>query len=408
MRRSGRRLATALLRPLRPLRPPRALAPLAVMCALALALGSCRRRHEGIILGLYASMTGSQAQFGISTRNGIQLAVDEANAAGGVNGQRVRFVYEDDRGDSAEAVSAVSRLIYREGVDGLLGEIASSLSLSGGRVAQREHVPMVTPSSTGEVVTSIGDYIFRVCFIDPFQGAVMAHFAREQLHLQRVAIFIDQGSAYSTGLAASFRSTFQQLGGHVVSEQSYRASETHFSAQLGTMLAQDPQAVFVPGYYGEVALIGREARGLGFRGPLLGGDGWDAPELYQNDGDALVPTAACPTCGGYFSEAFAPEHPTTERGRHFIAAYQQRFHADANGLAALGYDAALVMLDAMRRAGTTRPDAVRAALATTRNFEGATGVITLNRHRDAVKGAVILAVEPNAFRYESAVAAPAE
>jgi len=366
-----------------------------VSVVLLAALGSCRRRPGGIVLGLYASMTGSEAEFGQNTLRGVQLAIDEINSHGGIRGQQVRLVNEDTRGDSNEAASAVTRLIDREGVVGVLGEIASSLSLAGGRVAQRRHIPMISPSSTNETVTQIGDYVFRVCFIDPFQGAVMARFVRENLHLTRVAIFKDQGSAYSTGLADAFRRTFTNLGGQIVDEQSYRATDTHFSAQLGSILGRQPEAVFIPGYYTQVALIAQEARGLGYRGPFLGGDGWDAPALYQNDGDALV--------GSFLTEAFAPDHPTTARGQSFVQRYRERFHADANGLAALGYDSAMVMMDAIRRAGDTNPAHIRDAIAATRNFEGATGSISIDAQRNAVKGAVVLEVLANSFRFREAI-----
>jgi branched-chain amino acid transport system substrate-binding protein len=373
--------------------------------ALAPIVGAahgCKRKHNGIVIGAYLSMTGAEAEFGISTRNGIQLAVDQINAEGGLLGQQLRLVVEDDRGDSTEAASAVTRLIDREGASVIIGEVASSLSLSGGRVAQRRRVPMVSPSSTNEDVTRVGDYIFRVCFIDPFQGAVMARFARElQLDgapIQRVAIFRDEASAYSTGLARSFRETFTRLGGEIVDEQSYRKGDTHFSAQLSAMIAKGPQAMFVPGYYTEVALIAREARAAGFTGPMLGGDGWDAPALYRNDDDKLV--------GSYFSEGFAPDHPTTDVGRRFVEAYSARYHSEANGLAALGYDAMIVVADAIRRANSKEGPAIRDALAATRNVEGATGRISIDAERNAVKGAVILEVRENAFRFYRAIEAP--
>jgi branched-chain amino acid transport system substrate-binding protein len=377
-----------------------------VLAAMALApfagsLTACKKKKDGIVVGAYLSMTGGEAEFGVSTRNGIQIAIDELNARGGLLGQQVRLVVEDDRGDSTEAASAVTRLIDREGAAVILGEVASSLSLSGGRVAQRRRVPMVSPSSTNENVTRVGDYIFRVCFIDPFQGAVMARFARGLQSggapTQRVAIFRDEASAYSTGLAQSFRRTFAQLGGEICDEQSYHKGDTHFSAQLSGMLAKQPQAIFVPGYYTEVALIAREARGAGYTGPFLGGDGWDAPALFRNDENKLV--------GSYFSEGFAPDHPTTPVGQSFVNAYRQRYQSDANGLAALGYDAMLVAADAIRRAASTDGAAIRAQLAATRNVEGATGRISIDAERNAVKGAVILEVREDAFRFHSAIEA---
>lgn len=369
---------------------------LVALLAAGSLLPVCKRKTQGITLGLYASMTGDQAEFGRSTRNGVQIAIDEINGRGGLLGHPVRLVVEDTRGDTGETVNAVSRLITREGVTGLIGEIASSLSKAGGPVAQREHVPMITPSSTNETVTRIGDYVFRVCFTDNFQGRVMAHFAYDDLHVRKVAILKDEGSAYSTGLAQSFREVFTALGGQIVDEQSYRASDTHFP-QLGTVLTRQPEALFVPGYYTQVTLIARESRGQGFTGPLLGGDGWDGPPIYQNDDDKLV--------GSYFSEGYAPDHPVTERGRRFAEEYHRRYHIEANGLAALGYDAALVMADAILRAGSGDRPRIRNAIAETRNFEGATGTISIDAQRNAVKGAVVLQVQPTGVRFHRAFSA---
>lgn len=366
----------------------------AAAAALAGNLG-CKKKGNGITIGLYLSLTGDKADFGISTRNGVQLALDELNAAGGLLGQPVRVAAEDTRGDSNEAASAVTRLIDREGVVGIIGEVASSLSLAGGRICQRRGIPMISPSSTNPAVTQIGDNIFRVCFLDPFQGEVMARFAKNSLHVSRVAIFKDQGSAYSTGLADAFRAAFTRLGGTVVDEQSYRASDTHFSAQISSMLGRQPEALFVPGYYTEVALIAREVRGAGFQGRMMGGDGWSSSSLVQRDDDKLV--------GDFFSEGFAPEGATTPVAQRFVQKYREKYRNEPNGLAALGYDAALVMFDAIRRASSAEPARIKAAIAATRGLEGATGVISLNAQRDAVKSAVILEVRENAVRYRETV-----
>jgi branched-chain amino acid transport system substrate-binding protein len=374
------------------MRTPRWLLAVGVLAALA---GSCKSKRQGITVGLYASMTGPTADFGISTRRGVELALEDLNAHGGLLGQRVRLVAEDTRGDASEATSAVTRLIDQEGAIGILGEVASGLSLSGGRVCPRRHIPMVSPSSTNPAVTQVGDHIFRVCFIDPFQGLVMANFASRTLRFTRVAILKDQGAPYSVGLAEAFRHSFTANGGSIVDEQAYRAGDTHFSAQLNAIMAHNPEAIFVPGYYTEVALIAREARGAGFQGRFLGGDGWSGPSLTTNDDDKLV--------GDYFSEGFAVDAATTPVARDFVRRYRERYHSDPSGLAALGYDAALVLFDGIRRAGTTDHAALRSALATTRNFVGATGSITLNEHRDAVKAAVILQVQPNGFQYHSTV-----
>ncbi len=366
----------------------------ATAAALAGSLG-CKKKSSGITVGLYLSLTGDKADFGVSTRNGVNIALEEVNAAGGLLGQQVRAVAEDTRGDSNEAASAVTRLIDREHVCGVIGEVASSLSLAGGRICQRRGIPMISPSSTNPAVTQIGDNIFRVCFLDPFQGEVMARFAKNSLHVSRVAIFKDQGSAYSTGLADAFRRSFTALGGQVVDEQSYRESDTHFSAQISSMLARQPEALFVPGYYAQLALIAREVRGAGFRGRMLGGDGWSSNTLTQNDDDKLV--------GDFYSEGFAPEGATTPVAQRFVQKYREKNRVEPNGLAALGYDAALVMFDAIRRAGSAEPARIKAALAATRGVQGATGTITLNAQRDAVKSAVILEVRENAVRYRETV-----
>ncbi len=366
----------------------------ATAAALAGSLG-CKKQSHGITLGLYLSLTGDKADFGVSTRNGVNIALEEVNAAGGLLGQQVRAVAEDTRGDSNEAASAVTRLIDREHVCGVIGEVASSLSLAGGRICQRRGIPMISPSSTNPAVTQIGDNVFRVCFLDPFQGEVMARFAKNSLHVSRVAIFKDQGSAYSTGLADAFRRSFTALGGQIVDEQAYRESDTHFSAQISSMLARQPEALFVPGYYAQLALIAREVRGAGFQGRMLGGDGWSSNTLTQNDDDKLV--------GDFYSEGFAPEGATTPVAQRFVQKYREKNRVEPNGLAALGYDAALVMFDAIRRANSAEPARIKAALATTRGVQGATGTITLNAQRDAVKSAVILEVRENTVRYRETV-----
>jgi branched-chain amino acid transport system substrate-binding protein len=366
----------------------------ATAAALAGSLG-CKKQSHGITLGLYLSLTGDKADFGVSTRNGVNIALEEVNAAGGLLGQQVRAVAEDTRGDSNEAASAVTRLIDREHVCGVIGEVASSLSLAGGRICQRRGIPMISPSSTNPAVTQIGDNVFRVCFLDPFQGEVMARFAKNSLHVSRVAIFKDQGSAYSTGLADAFRRSFTALGGQIVDEQAYRESDTHFSAQISSMLARQPEALFVPGYYAQLALIAREVRGAGFQGRMLGGDGWSSNTLTQNDDDKLV--------GDFYSEGFAPEGATTPVAQRFVQKYREKNRVEPNGLAALGYDAALVLFDAIRRANSAEPARIKAALATTRGVQGATGTITLNAQRDAVKSAVILEVRENSVRYRETV-----
>ncbi len=348
-----------------------------------------------IVLGHYASLTGNTAHFGQDTDKAVRLAVDEQNAQGGLLGRTVRVVTLDDRGDSAEAANAVSRLIDVEKVNALIGEVSSSLSLAGGRVAQRRKIPMVSPSSTNPKVTQVGDYIFRVCFLDPFQGKVMADFARDQLKFERVAILKDVKNDYSIGLADAFRAAFTSRGGQIVAEQSFSAGDTDFSAQLTTIKAANVQGIYVPGYYAEVGSIARTAQRLGLKVPLMGGDGWDAPDLFKIAGDALD--------GSFFSNHFAPD-AATAKAQKFVADFKAKYGQEPTGLGALGYDAAIVLFDAIRRAGKTDPESIRNALAATKSFEAVSGTISINKDRDADKSAVILAIEGGKAKYRATVA----
>ncbi len=355
--------------------------------------GSAAEPKE-IVLGHFASMTGNTAHFGQDTDKAVRLAVDEVNAAGGVLKKKVRVVTLDDRGDSAEAANAVTRLIDVEKVNALLGEVASSLSLAGGRVAQRRKIVMVSPSSTNPKVTEVGDHIFRVCFLDPFQGKVMATFARNTLKMDKVAILKDVKNDYSIGLADAFKTSFTALGGTITVEQSYSAGDTDFSAQLTAIKASNSQGLYVPGYYSEVGAIARTKDRLGLKIPLMGGDGWDAPDLFKIGGPALD--------GSYFSNHFAPD-AATAKAQKFVADFKKKYGQEPTGLGALGYDAAAVLLDAMQRAGSVEPEAVRTALGQTKNFEGVTGKITIDAHRDAQKSAVVIKIEGGKGKYESTV-----
>ncbi len=347
-----------------------------------------------IVVGHYASMTGSTAHFGQDTDKAARMAFDEVNAAGGLVGKKVRLVTLDTRGDSAEAANAVSRLIDVEKVTALLGEVASSLSLAGGRVAQRRQIPMISPSSTNPKVTDVGDYIFRVCFIDPFQGKVMANFARGSLKLDKVAILKDVKNDYSIGLAEAFKSAFTAQGGTIALEQSYSQGDTDFSAQVTAIKNSGAQGIFIPGYYSEVGAIARTAQRLGLKVPLMGGDGWDAPDLVKIGGDALE--------GSYYSNHFALDM-ATPKAQKFIADFKTKYGQEPTGLGALGYDAAAVLFDAIKRAGKLDTKAIRDALAATKDFAGVTGKITIDPQRNAQKSAVVLKITGGKAKFESVV-----
>lgn len=360
------------------------------------ALVSCAKGGQqgaaggDIVVGEYGSLTGTTATFGISTKNGIDMAIEEVNKAGGLLGKQVRVIVEDDQGKPEEAQTVVTKLITSDKVIAVLGEVASSRTLAAAPVAQQAGIPMISPSSTNPAVTDVGDYIFRVCFIDPFQGYVMARFATNTLKVTKVAILRDIKNDYSVGLADVFTENFKQMGGTITSDQSYSEGDTDFSAQLTTIKATNPQAIFVPGYYTEVGLVARQAKSLGLNVPLLGGDGWDSPKLTEIGGPALD--------GSYFSNHYSVEDPSAAI-QQFVAAYKAKYGETPDALAGLGYDAAKLLFDAIKRANSTDPKAVRDALAQTRSFPGATGTITLDEHRNAVKPAVVLQVKDGQLAY---------
>jgi len=350
-------------------------------------LASCGDGGAGdaneIVIGEYGSLTGTTATFGISTRNGIDMAIDEVNAAGGVLGRQVRVIVEDNQGRPEEAQTVVTKLINSDRVVAVLGEVASSRTLAAAPVAQQAGIPMITPASTNPRVTEVGDFIFRVCFIDPFQGLVMAKFATNTLGVRNVAILRDIRNDYSVGLADVFVENFTAMGGTIAADLSYSEGDTDFSAQLTALGARNPDAIFIPGYYTEVGLIARQARQLGITVPLMGGDGWDSPRLTEIGGEALN--------NSYFSNHYSQQDPSPAI-QAFVADYRERFGEAPDALAALGYDAANILFDAMRRAGTTDPTALRDAIATTADFPGVTGVITIDAQRNALKPAVVLRV----------------
>lgn len=348
-----------------------------------------------IVFGEYGSMTGSESTFGISTHKGIMMAVEEANKAGGIKGKQIKVVSYDTQGKSEEAVTVVTKLITQDKASIILGEVASSRSLAAAPVAQQYGIPMISPSSTNPKVTQVGNNIFRVCFIDPFQGAVMAKFAINNLKLKKAAIFRDIKSDYSVGLANFFADEYKKLGGEIVSDVAYSGGDVDFKSQLTSIKSKKPDILFVPGYYTEVGIVARQAKEMGLKASLLGGDGWDSEKLTEIGGEAIV--------GGYFSNHYSPEdkNPVVQ---NFVSTYKAKFSEIPSGLAAMGYDAAIVAIDAAKRAADLTPKAIRDAIAQTKNFQGVTGVITINEERNAVKPAVVLKVgEKNEFHYIATV-----
>lgn len=378
----------------------------ATTLAFLLAFSACVKKDGGtagdhastgneLVFGEYGSMTGSESTFGISTHKGIIMAVEEANKAGGIKGKQIKVISYDTQGKSEEAVTVVTKLVTQDKVSLVLGEVASSRSLAAAPVAQQYGIPMISPSSTNPKVTQVGNNIFRVCFIDPFQGSVMAKFAINNLKLKKAAIFRDIKSDYSVGLANFFSDEYKKLGGEVVADVAYSGGDVDFKSQLTAIKAKKPDVLFVPGYYTEVGIVARQAKELGLKSTLLGGDGWDSEKLTEIGGEAIL--------GGYFSNHYSHEdkNPVVQ---NFVTNYKAKFGEIPNGLAAMGYDAAIVAIDAAKRATDLAPKSIRDAIAQTKNFQGVTGIITINEERNAVKPAVVLKVAGNnEFHYVTTV-----
>lgn len=346
--------------------------------------------QEPIKLGEFASLTGKEAVFGQNATKGTQLAVEETNAAGGVLGRKIELITEDDQSKPGESATVVKKLISRDKVAVILGEITSGRTLEAAPVCQNAKVPLVSPGATAADVTTKGNYIFRVCFIDEFQGTVMAKFARESLKLNKVAILSSVSSAQSVGLAKYFKERFTAGGGTIAAEQKYGEGDKDFRAQLTAIKAAGADGIFVPGYYAEAALICKQARDLGMKAPLMGVDGWESPDLIAIAGAAAE--------GCYLSTHYSPESKTPVVVA-FNERFQKRWGVASNALSVLGYDSAMLAIDAIRRAGSVDGAKVRDALAATKDYAAVTGSITFDAQRNPTKSAVVLTVKNGKFAF---------
>jgi branched-chain amino acid transport system substrate-binding protein len=362
-----------------------------LVALLASALLSTTGLAQGPIkLGEFASMTGKEAVFGQNANKGTRLAVEEVNAAGGVLGRKVELVTEDNQSKPGESATVVKKLISRDKVVVVLGDITSGRTLEAAPIAQAAKIPLISPGATNTEVTAKGNYIFRVCFIDDFQGTVMAKFARETLQLKRVAILSSVSSAQSVGLAKYFRERFTSPATVIAAEQKYGEGDKDFRAQLTAIKAAGADGIFVPGYYAEAALICKQARDLGMKLPLLGVDGWESPDLIAIAGAAAE--------GCYISTHYSPESKSPAVVA-FNERFQKRWGVASNALSVLGYDSAMLAIDAIRRAGSTDGAKIRDALAVTTNYAAVTGSITFDTNRNPTKNAVVLTVKNGKFTF---------
>ena len=373
-----------------------------VIVLLALGFSCARKPNDAapqnrstIKIGFFGDLTGPTFNFGRSAYNGVLMAASEINQNGGIDGRQIDVVIEDDRGSPEEAARLTAKLIDQDKVVAIIAGGTSGNSRAAAPKAQASHIPLISPSSTDPAVTQTGDYIFRTCFVDSFQGEVMASFAANTLKAKKAAILFDLNSPYGRGLTEFFELSFRKLGGDIVNKQSYMQGDADFKGQLNFIKAAEPDVIYIPGYYGDVALIAKQARALGMNQPLLGGDGWDAPELWQLGGDALN--------NSYMSTHYSVDNPGPAI-QSFVHEYKQRYgNLIPDAHAALAYDATRLLFDAISRAGTTDSARLRDALAQTKNFNGVTGIINMDADRNAVKPAVVLKLHDAAFIYQETI-----
>ena len=354
--------------------------------------GEQQASGESIIrIGVYEPMTGASAAGGQMTVEGIELAKEMYPE---VLGKKVELFIVDNKTDKTESANAVARLIEKDNVSVIIGSYGSSNSMAGGQVAKEKKVPVVGCSPTNPLVTLDNDYYFRVCFIDPFQGKVMAKYAFNTLNAKKAAIIMDMSNDYSVGLSNFFKQAFVELTGDenaIVAETKYKTNDQDFSAQLTTIKDLNPDVIFAPGNYGESALLIKQARDLGIEAPFLGGDTYEAPEFIEIGGKEVEGVA--------FSTHYTAEAPVTEVSKEFLNAFEAKYGQAPSAFAALGFDAYLVAIEAIEKAGSTDPQAIRDEIAKIQNFEGATGIITLDENGDANKSAVIKQVKDGEFVY---------
>ncbi|BCM89177.1 leucine-specific-binding protein [Abditibacteriota bacterium] len=349
---------------------------------------------ETIAIGHFGSLSGGTATFGKSTDNGIRMAFEEINAKGGLLGKKLELFTEDDASRTEQVPGVVQKLINQNNVLCLMGEVASSRSLAAAPIAQADKVPMISPSSTNPKVTQVGDYIFRTCFIDPFQGTVMSKFARETLKAKKAAILTDVANDYSKGLTEFFTNDWKKGGGQIVATESYSEGDKDFQSQLTKIKGSNPDVIYIPGYYTEVGNIAVQARRLGLKQPMMGGDGWDSPKLFQIGGQAVQ--------GCYFSNHYSSQSKDPKVVK-FVTAYKAKYGEVPDALGAVAYDAAYIVADAIKRAGSEDRSKLRDALASTKNYAGVTGTISIDADRNAIKPAVVLEVEGNEAKYVATV-----
>lgn len=363
---------------------------LVFLCFLLLlfALSGCGRKEQEVKIGIIVPLSGQLAVYGEGVRDGAILAFDKVNAAGGIDGKKIVPVVVDNKADGAETANALNKLITKDKVVAVVGPVISATANVAGPIAVRERIPLITPTATAIEVTEVGEYVSRTCFLDDFQGSVMARFAIENLQAKKAAIIFDLANDYSIGLKNVFAKTFTELGGEVVEIVSYTTGDSDFNAQLTKIKAVNPDVIYLPAYYSDDVLFLRQAKNLGITATFMGADGWDAQELIDGAKEDAE--------GVYFTTHYTPTDPA-EIVQNFLRDYQEKYNKFPIVLAALGYDAAALLAEAIDRADSLDPKDIKDAINSTVDFKGVTGMITLDKNRNPVKEITIATVKNGRF-----------
>jgi branched-chain amino acid transport system substrate-binding protein len=340
--------------------------------------------YADIKIGAVTCLTGALSTFGVSSVQGAKLAVEDVNNNGGVLGEPIELIVEDNGSKAGEAATIARKFISQDKVAAILGDLTSSATMEAAPLAQAAKIPLLTPSATNVAITQIGNYIFRSCFIDSFTGKVMARFALDHLQAKQAILLTDVKQDYSVGVSEELRHYFTENRGEIIASISYSSGDTDFRTQLTEVRSRHPDVIFLPAYYTEAALILRQARQLGISAPFVGGEGWDSPALIQVAGKSAD--------GNYYTNHFSPADPALNV-KKFVDRYRARYHVTPDALAALWYDGAGLLFRAVKEAGSAESAKIRDALAATHDFEGVTGLISIDQNRNASKPGVILTIQ---------------
>lgn len=372
-----------------------------MIAALVAGCGGSGASSDAIKIGVVYELTGNTASFGTMAANGTKLAFKEINAKGGVLGKQIQPVVVDNKGEPSESTNAVTKVITQDKVAAITGFTVSSCGIAGSTVADVNKIPLVAAATTNPKVTfdektgKAKEYVFRACFIDPFQGTVASNFAVNSLKLKKAVVLIDNSSDYSKGLAQFFKEGYTKQGGEILAEEAYLQKDQDFKAILTKVKALNPELIYLPGYYEEVGKIIKQAREMGITASFLGGDGWDSPKLVEIGGAQALNNA--------YHVNFYSVEDANPKSKAFVEAYQKEYGHAPDAMAAMGYDAAYLLAEAIQQAGSTEPAKIQAALASTQQFKSLSGDMSLNSSHDAIRSAVIMELKDGKQIYRETV-----